>query len=48
VEHQVPRLEVPKEEKMAGASLYNSRQILWGDYVSMNEMGETCGSFERY
>jgi hypothetical protein len=28
--------------------LCNSRQILWVDYVSMNEMGETCGSFERY
>lgn len=28
--------------------LCNSRQTLWGDYVSMNEMGETRGLFERY
>jgi hypothetical protein len=28
--------------------LCNSWQTLWGNYVSMNEMGEPCGSFERY
>lgn len=35
-------------EKGRSLILCNSWQTLWGDYVSMNEMGVTCVSFERF
>jgi len=35
-------------ESGRGLILCNSRNTLWGNYVNMNKMRETCGSFERY